>query len=594
MADVLLSEGDDFLESRFDPKYRDLFQEKIGSFGDVVVERDFDIPTKFFGNFDKKTEQVLSNLVKSVFNIADNHGLRIQNSNPRIEFYTESAWAGKESKAKKTFNSLPASDVVWIDGDPHTCVILPYKIDSLEIVIKTIRLLFSNLFGKLYIDELVQSGLYFKTGSSKSIEFELGEKIRFCRFADEYPKQVQPRFMELGRSIKGDKKKVIEFGKKEFFRILEETQQGAIKKDQDFVENTFLFHQAFAQNKPAEFFQIMADKHAASQSEIGLVLPHEKRRFELVQSKKQWAYFESFYEKLQYALNSINDLQECFNLLNDEKELSDFSLSDYWISTLNNRVVFLKRKGLVKLFLVDDAKLTPNQKKDSMEFPLWVWKQRLFRNFPTSNKPEHIIKIISNQYKNSIYQKVFEASFRSINCLKKVHLKTKSELKELYDFKKLKALMILLAIRKQGIEDLFAVSRLVPQMARSNESDMEKVTNRAISSFKQGWSYFISFALIHQYYLDKGDSKKAMAEKFLLIVKKYIDERINNHSSFQVAYLFLYIYQKSGFDLNIPLKIIRKKSKGLEFFLINNDKIMQRNSSNQDIIESNAEKLLQY
>ncbi len=594
MTDEVISEKDDFLDSRFDPAFKVQFQNSFGNEGESAVQRDFNIPIIFEGQFDPKVKTALENMINAILNIAYDYELKISDSNPQVTFFTPNSWDTHQSKKENTALNLPASAIEWKLGDPYIQIIVPKKIDTLEILIKTVRLLFSNLFGKVYLDELIKNGHLFKSTNSSSIETELEEKTRLCRFADSYSMNAQKQFLKLGSHIKNTSEKQIELGKKNFFKEVFEQLPDIKRPEFEIIDSTFLHLLASAHGSQEKFFDEMSDKHTVFQSQIGLVLPHEIERYNRIRERRRWEYFDSFLEKLRFVTNSINDLIESFEIINSDKELEDFSSINYWLDSFDKRLLYLKRKGLVKLFLIEDARLSDNQKKDQQSFPLWIWQKKLFRNYPKNRSPEQLIKTITSQYKNSIYQKIFEATFRSINCLKVIHKSSPSALRATADFKRLNALMTVFSMQKPIIEDLFTASRLIPQMATYRNIDNTGESKKSKGIFYNGWSYFISFALIHQYYVKKEGENGIKGKKFEKIIETFVRGKMEDKQVYQVAYLFYMTYKNSGYKLLKSLKILSDKSKALEFFVYNIDKIMQRNQPVNEIIESHATKLLAY
>jgi hypothetical protein len=587
------SSGDDFLELRFDPKYKQIFQEQFSSPEAPPIERDYNIPIEFSGSFDDKSKTILSNLVHRVFSNAQSQNLKLENTDPRVVFFSIETWK-KKNRNQNELN-LPASMISWQAGYPAIQVIIPNRIESYEVMIKTVRLLFSKLFGTLYFNENIFSRKPFKSFPFKKegVFFDNLEKMHFCRMLDDFPKPAKVALGNLSENFRLKKGQTLEFGKKEFFRRIEEDKGAPDPSLEALLEETFAFHINKVEENRNEFLQNALDKVFSSIPKIGLILPHEEKAYKLLQHRKQWSIFDGITEKLQIVVTSIQDLKDCFQYLEAHKEMriSDFSESDYWLKILNSRINYLKRKKLVKLFLIENSLLTSDQKREQLEFPLWIWRHRIFENFPGKIKPEKVIQLISNQYKGSIYQKLFESAFRAVNCFQAFHRRMDLKLESIPDFKRLRALMNGIELRLPIINDLLHTCRICSQLSFDQKEEIED-KEKTIGDFEQGWSYFISFALIHQFYLQKSRDKNEKAGRFLDIIRQYLEKRIEKQIRFQISYLFLLIYQISDHQLAIPVKIIKEGSETMDFYILNQKEIARQNTGLKEILESYAQSIL--
>jgi hypothetical protein len=134
-------------------------------------------------------------------------------------------------------------------------------------------------------------------------------------------------------------------------------------------------------------------------------------------------------------------------------------------------------------------------------------------------------------------------------------------------------------------------SRISPQMVKKN-NDEDRALRETAKIFENGWSYFISFALIHQYFLTKQAATEDKAAVFLKIIQKNIENKLNQQSPLLISYLFLQLYLKQQFKLNDAIKIIKTGSETFEFFLFNFDKIVKIKTQIDKIIRSYSEKII--
>lgn len=590
---------DDFLDARFDPKYKTLFKEKIESFDKTAVQTEVQIPIDFFGEFDNKTRQAVSNLVERVIKNSLFHNLKLRRTNPSIQFYTRLSWSAKHrSETKKSQINLPAATIDRQQVNPLIQVIIPEKAESIETVIKIARLLFAKLFGKLYFDEHIPDKPVFKAILRDRGEDTVGktEKIHFCRLMDVYPATIERYFVQLGRELKIPGGKAKEQGKKEFFKRLEQGENDSDKIEQELLDGIFSYHREKLAENYQLFFGTVTDTLFNTLPKIGLILPHERKIYLSLQERMQPALFDGISDRLQLVKSCLEDVEGAYQYINECKDvdLADFATSDYWIQVLGDRLAYLRRKGLVKLFLIENAILAPNQRRQMLEFPLWVWRKRLYRYYPDTS-PSKVIQLIQTQYKESIFQKLFEVAFRAVNCLKNLQRSGSPRMDATIDYQRLKSIISWFEFRKPIMEDVLYTCKVCSEFTWPH-SKKEHGGKDIIGSFEQGWSYFISFALIHQFYLKRASRAEGnadrKAEQFFSIVEKYILQRIENQLFFQISYLLLEIYRKSGFNLEIPINLIEKKSESFDFFIVHHNEIFRSKQNKVDAIRDFAGTIL--
>ncbi len=584
-----LDVDDDFLNVRFDPKFKQIFKEKIDALQGEFIAEDYLLPVRFNGSFSGKTRKYLHTMVGRVTKSAGLSGLRLRTTDPEIVFYTEKAW----EKNKNDALNLPASTINWQGSKPIIQVITPAKIDSSETIIKTVRLLFSKLFGTLFFEETVLSRKPYLTDTDQSAStYDTKEKTHFCRLLGRYPQHILDQIVKLAINKKLPKEKQVESGKNEFFRLLGDNPGDQNSLYLDMLNTVFAEHLTSATTDSQSFFKIASSKVFETLPKLGLVLPHELKYFSSLKDRMQWELFDGIADKAQYLKGCIDDLVECANYLESLKsdELEDFSTSDYWMNVLNNRIVYLKRKGLVKLFLIEDSRLTINQRKDMLGFPLWVWRQRLFENYPKTVPSNKILKNITSLYKNSLYQKILEASFRAVNSMKMLQSHNRKEFAASPDYKRFCSLLAGIKIRLPILEDLLHTSRIVPQMVKVEKIDTDSVT-KASKQFEKGWSYFISFALVHQFYLSRDSIANDKATRFLKIIKQHLESKLENKVSLQISYLLLLLYINKHYKLDELINIVVIGSNTFDFFVMNRNKIQYQNMTMAEVIKNYSKSL---
>ncbi len=595
------SMGDDFLEMRFDPKYKKIFQAKIESNEQSSIGRSYSIPVMFLGNFDSKTQKIIKNLVSRVFQNAEAFDLKLVHSDPEVHFYTLTQWKKESAAAIKKRISLPASKIIRKNSVPIIQLVIPERITTNEVLIKTVRLLFSKLFGKLFFDEKISLKPAYRllTSKAEDINFDLEEKARFCRLYDRFSNSLEAEFVKLGKQFRIKGKKAIEFGKKEYFNLLLTEDSTINPKYVDLLNNCFLEHHSKARDNPNEFYLQITNRIFNFLPQSNVILPHEFKSFLSLKNRQQWALFHALDERLLFVKNTYYDLQECYEYLNTISSQSsiDYATSDYWINTLNNRMIQLKKKGLVKLFLIENSYLSPNQSKESSEFPLWIWRHRLFENYSKNSPPEKTIKKITDQYKNSIYQKLFEASYRSIQCLKQMQKNHALSFFQSSGHQRIKTLIAWFKINNQILIDIMHACKICIHIYKQDDNKLDHSDN-ILRNFEQGWSYFISFALIHQYYLNSQNHNRKNASKgnqFFSLIEKYIKNKFLNQPPFQISGLFLEIYKQKDFNLRELIRLIIEDTKALDFFVLNQKRLFDNKKETvEEIVRNHASSVLQW
>ena len=411
--------NDDFVDARFDPEYKKVFQEKLDSFDRSRGQKSYHVPIQFIGDIDSESKNAIKNLVQEVIHHAEIHQLVLVASEPSVVFFSISTWHKKSGFSHQKKIPLPSAKICWKTGAPVIQVIIPETITSSEIVIKTIRLLCSKLFGKLFFDEHVPHKHIFKSLQfhQEKVSFLLEEKVHFCKLLDQFSKNADREFSAIGKSLGIHGAKAADFGKKEFIKTLISQKESCEQTRIQLLNATFEHNISEAIATPSKFFHTITTLFFRLAAQTTLILPHEEKSYQHLLHSEQWTVFDTLEEKLNLAINYFGEIVDCFEFL---KEVSPqnpilYSTASLRQETLNELMLRLKKRGLVKIFLVEDAKLTKKQRNESNTFPLWIWRHRLIDE-KGSFSPKEQIKKITSQYRHSIYQKLFEATFRLISA----------------------------------------------------------------------------------------------------------------------------------------------------------------------------------
>ena len=583
------SMNDDFVDARFDPEYKKAFLQELQNFDQSRETPHFNIPVRFKGQFDTKTQTAISNLINEVIKYADSHAVAINRSDVEIEIFTTTSWIKLTQKPLSKKVNIPAAKIHFKDGIHVISLIIPEKITNSEMVIKTIRLVCSKVFGDLFFNENIPGKPVYKEvfKQQDQYEFDIEEKVRFCRFLGFYPQHLNEQFLEVSQknNIRGDK--ALEIGKSDLYKSLLTDLDQADEHSINIINQLYGEQINHVKKQEDYLFTEFINKCLKTCDQSTLLLPHEKLDYQKLQEQKNWFIFNSIAEKAQFVCNYIQELQECFEFLSESNSKNPIvhSTARLWKETLNQRMIHLKKKGVIKVFLIDDSKLTQKQMLEQKHFPLWIWKHQLFKTLPPMKSSTQAIEKITGLYKNSIYQKLFELSYHLIQAISLMIRSDQVELGRLSSFSKIKSLQSWLQFRVEFLKDTLHACRVFIQVPNINDShSIEK--QQSIKDFNQGWSYFISFALIHQYYLTIRKTKNAedlRDQKFLDVISRFTLKQINK-ASFQISFLLMEVYALKSFTLSEITELIKDDCPVLDFFVFNRRSILQASDAEKKIV----------
>ena len=574
---ALGSMGDEFIEARFDPKYRDLFQGKIEEFEREKDTKTNPIPIHFHGTIMEKASRAIKLLVEQILLFADRCGLVLASSSPEIHFYSISAWEGQEKRKLTSSIPLPASKIVTNQQTVQVQVILPEAIDSNEAVINTVRTLFSKLYGQLFFREHVPLRPPFKVNQVvDEDQFDLAEKARFCRVLDTFPNRIQQQFKVIGKENQVPEKIAEKQGQSIFFKALIEDAPGSPEgRYLKLLDELFSCHLKDFKDDGEKKLTRMEEKLFALLPQTNFILPHELNNFRLLRSQSKRVLFHALEERLQLVVNMLGEINECKVLYDSSaRGEMDASLAMLWRQTFRERMKSLKQRGWVKLFLIPGARLSEKQKREKAQFPLWIWKHVLAGYPDPPQNPEQEVKRIEGQFQNAVFQKVFETCERVIQALDKSTLEGIS-LEEADTSNRLKSLFAWIKFRIDTLEDMLCVVRIGKTLALKSEVNHEELTSQ-LETFEKGWSYYISFAMIHLFYMEmekKRQQKDQRALKFYQLIQQYLDDKIQSDPSYQMAELFRLVYEQSDFDLGRMIHLVTYESPPLDFFVQNRERL---------------------
>jgi hypothetical protein len=573
-SDAFSTMGDDLIESRFSQAFIKAFQDSVEDFDSLLPQRNHQIRIDFEGAFDVRTRQAILRLVEGVFAEAERYCLTLAHTDPRVRFHTPASWEKSIGQASRRVPTLPAARIHWGTGIPVVELIIPEKIATSEEVIKTVRLLFSKLFGKLFFDEHVPKKPAFRMVDDElsAMTFGRTEQIHFCRLMDRFPASIMKTFDQIARKRHFKGPKARELGKAAFFHQLLQEDIPTAPLLETTLNTVFMFLLDEFKTDFDGFFDRVADRLFALSAQSTLLLPYDQSRFAFLREDRQWMLFNALDERLQIVINAIHELTDCraFLARADLSEPSDIQLSDLWCTRLGERIRLLKKKGLVKPFLIEGAVLTSKQQYEKTRFPLWLWQHCFPKDDGARRQPDRIIQHLTEQYRTSIYQKILELTIRLLKAVKALQKQPQSPIAESADYPLIKALFAWLEVRLPTLKDMHFTCSIGHHLSSiADRSGIGKKT--ALKNFETGWSYFISFALVHQYFLQiarKANGKEQRAQQFFDLIDRFVQKRIIEQPSFQIAGLLLELYRERRFDLAPITYLISQDAPILDFFVL--------------------------
>jgi len=578
--------GDSLFESRFDPKQKGQFAAKLAEADAKDQPKTYPIPVRFFTQLDPKAQNALHKVTQTCFSVAEKAGISLKHLSPEVEFYGPYEWEHKTGESAFSME-LPAAKLDRSGKTPLIQLILPDQIKNSEAVIKAVRLLASKLFGHLYFEENVAGRPPFSLMQEElsELSFDFREKLLYVRFLDPPSPALQQSFDKeaLAQGIRGPKAR--EMGKREWFKALLESPETR-PNQAHLIEDLFAQSLKELKANPDPYLEALVSKIDQHLPKGGLILPHEKKHFEFFKKAKQWNLFHALEDRLQLVVGFWGEVTECFVWLDQvaaQEETFDPELARAWRKTLKERSAQLRKRGLVKLFLMEGAQLNERQQGDKNRFPLWVWKQGLLDHLPAGSDPAKWIKRYQDQYGHSLYAKLFELSFRLVEAIEGVEAQGPG--RPLKEASRLKALRTSVSLLSEGLEDLLNTTRIAFSLA-SVAKPKKHHKKEILKNYAEGWAYFVSFALIHQFYWTQpqGDEK---ALQFLNLIGDYTQAKVEQEPSYQIAGLLLEVYKKKGFTLTPVVELLTKDSKMLDFFAIHQTELLaKKNEQPGEIIQN--------
>ncbi len=568
---------DDFLADRFGEFNRSLLEEQIQEHDQHKNNFHFDEhhivrQLYFAGKIPQKVSSILEKLFVAILEFSAKQGLFLRDQNHQVRFLDIASYEQETNRPIPASISLPASLLQFnpISRVYTVTIILPNQIQTNEEVINITRTLFAKFMGDIYLNEYILSLPFYQSANrnyddviSVSIPDQL-EAIRSNDFSSSmfqdcckaYAKQYQMNYKKHRASIQREiTKEWMQQWEKQ--TLAPETTATIDQIFQDFLEEFRLHPENALLRHINQIEQLNAQLH--------FILPHEMKAYNLFEGKSQVQYIQAATNKIEEILAKIGFIEEIIVRLAervDPEELVGI-LEQVYIQMKQ-----LKREGKVKIFLIPNVEVGPQLKQQEQKFPLYLIKL-LPKTLPVQEWSKET-KSLQKKYKNSIYQKIFEALIYLKHWLV-ARLERKEELfLESEEHKKLQQLSYNFKFREPTLHELKTTLGIT-----HDYSDVLKLSHKQTSfplqSFKKAWSYVSSSILIHLYYEhmnELGSSpRKFNSKQYMQAIEQYVFHQIDRNVDFaRLIALLLFIYkEKKGEGLKYLLYLLQNPQASLQY-----------------------------
>lgn len=578
------SMSDDFLEARFSPEYRKEFQARLLEWD----ERKSNVKKLiyFFGTFDDKTEKTIRVLIQQLFIFATEYKLDTGFKIPEIRFYTPDQWVTKSGKPVPHDQPLPAANLEQEAALEVLNIILPAGKMSSEQVINTVRLLVSKIFGEIFFRTHVHHRVPYSRVLElvKAPEFSIAEKAGLCGFLESETSELQQAWIQSAKQPGLTKLLAIKLGKKDFFQLMRDTpdpQTPAVKALESWFEG---YLKEFQVQPDAHLNQIL-EKILSKVQPSNFILPHERKDYSQL-SEKPWTELHALKERLSKVIGYSDQLlehKEWLDAFKDESSPFDLETGQLVRGVLQNTMVQLQKAGLVKIFLIEYGHLGEKQEKEKKQFPLWLYQHVFKHEAEQIDDAEGRIKKLTAQYSNSIYQKIFEASQRAINLIHMLENQPGANPSATPNFKRLKALLETIRLMKEGLQDMYYSALVTSDLYEVFQKDHDKSIEH-IEPFEKAWSYFISFALVHQYYKVIRSKNKTLLldQKFFQTISVFVKKKAVSQKEYRLILIFIHLYVQQGEKLESMLPVVKEECPVFDFIVFHMDQLFKDETIDED------------
>ncbi len=548
---------DQNFEERFAPEAKQKFAPVIASYDAKVKLRKFPVDLAFFG-VNQTIQEQIQEILLSILEETCKTIVETKHIQAKLCFYSQEKWESKINKQLTKIN-LPAAKINFLTSIPTIDVII-LNTNSLGLILKVVRLALSKLFGALWFYRVGFPDLHVLNATIKLEKEQVppSEKIAFMYVSQYFSEDLIQRVTKQTKQKKTDKNIITSF-------LLGESKK--FYADPLLVSPSWLqqeWHNILLniQDNKELFFEERLQKSFAFALQFSLILPHEKHKIEPLLLKGS-ALFSVVKEKANLLFYIMEEIEQAYHLLIEEDghEYEAGFLENY-ITILKQRRHMLLDQGYALLFFGQFA-----NKKEEEDFTFWLLRNQVVTLDTVDEK-----KIVryTEQYKNSIYQKLFDLLDGLLLFHRKPSKQTQELIKQnMYWLRYKKPLLRLFA---DGSAIAFSVMEEVAQAAKG-----ETTAFNAKQALTDGWAYFISFVLLYAYLKARDKQGEAgQAEKWRKAIENYLEQHIKE-PIYTIGYFFMRIYFANQENLLVCVKAVQEGLVSLDFLLEHHSLLKQKN-----------------
>ncbi|MBF0237095.1 MAG: hypothetical protein HQM12_05255 [SAR324 cluster bacterium] len=564
------------------------WEERFGEFNRILLEeqiRQHDLH-KPASSFDRKfalkhihfaegvpprVQTILQQLIPSILEFCDQHGLGLKDMNHQIRFLDNRAYEEETGRTLPARVPLPASLLEFnaVSRVYTVMVILPPQIQSTEQIINITRTLFSKFIGDIYLWESVLSHEFYRTPLPEESQLaSVPEQLDLIRSIDCDSKIFKAQCQEYARKYQMPWPKQYPLARRQ---LLEEWKQQwethtMLPETMSLIETIYREHLTAFQWENPSFLSPVIQEIEKLNAQIQLILPHEIKAYDFFKHEEPFQFVQSIFNKLEQLLALAGFLEEVFVALDDPARKNDLEQLETQLITM---LTSMKQEGKGKTFLLPEAFLTEDARRMKQKFPL-----RLMKLLPKSLPVEHwgkTVKKYHQSYESSIYQKIFEGLFhikRGIAMIRKGE-----DFKQSDSFQRLNPLFQNLKYRARELKQWQSTLGILfdHQESRLRKN---KTNDFPLELFNKSWGYFVSSILIYLYYQNLYETspqpQKFNTEKYLNAIEQYVLQQMQKGiKHFYMVYLFLLIYRKKEHEepMTFLLYIIKQPQATLRYVM---------------------------
>ncbi len=590
-------------EERFDRKFYEIGESDLHNHDlhkeTAPLSKYFRI--KFSPSIPEETKIFLSNKLPTIIDFPKKFGLKIPLANHMLRFLDKESYEREIGYSLSKNIILPASRIKKIDKNRsyEVTIILPYELNSADLIVNITRNVFSKLCGNIFFNEQIKPLEFYREGVTHQKQFSAtNQEILFIIEELNFSSKCLQAFCKVeAKSYLLDPEKELEKIQKQLISEWHEKLklQSLSIKEQNTLNSIFLeFKESFHTN-PLQYEQKLLCRIKQLNNQLQFILPHEREVYESFSKNNISHFVRSLKNKLEEISALIGFIEELYYFLKNNPSLNDI---EGLFGQVRSRMKELRSSKKVIHFYVPDIPKDLKLKRIQKRFPLRLIKM-LPHSTPLKNWKKEI-KGFEKSYAESIYSKLYTALYCLSEWLLAIEEKKIDSYLKKTDGPCLKKLISVLKYRYPAIVGLKDTLGIILELFEQNisENNASKSTRQSIplDDYSKAWSYFISSILSMHYYENSNASEVLPqgfnAENYLKSILEFVDKQCSsgiNH--FHIVKLLWMIYEeKNDVSLEFLIHSIQNPRDILRYTLSQT----MRPKTKKVSIEKRINKLLNY